>query len=356
MANWTNPTLSSTYTNCLTEIKDRDDSAIKMMEGTTESNVATASKRYNTSNDKFERYNGSAWSTLPFHTPIDNHIANTALHTAPPAGGIMMWGTGVAPTGWLMCNGSAVSRSTYSALFAVIGSNFGGGDGSTTFNLPNFIGNIPIGLNSGVTAINTINKKTGSLDHTHSIGTHAHGVNAHSHGLANHQHGVPGHYHNLEDHNHFVLSHYHGTRAEGADIVINSGGSHAHTVNSKFNVAVFNTDSTRVTIGNPSGGTNSNTPTTATSSNHSHANSDFSGNVGRVASGRNGDTDNQAITGYSNGSGTRFQTDTQGGGNTNSITNNTSDNSSGATTDSQGVGTVGTNNPPVMAINFIIKT
>ncbi len=43
------------------------------------------------------------------------------------------------PAGWLCCNGSAVRRDTYSALFAVIGTAFGGGDGSTTFNLPNFM-------------------------------------------------------------------------------------------------------------------------------------------------------------------------------------------------------------------------
>ena len=41
------------------------------------------------------------------------------------------------PKGWLQCNGAAVSRTTYAALFAVIGTKYGSGDGSTTFNLPN---------------------------------------------------------------------------------------------------------------------------------------------------------------------------------------------------------------------------
>jgi microcystin-dependent protein len=353
MANWTNPTLSSTYTNCLTEIKDRDDSAIKMMEGTTESNVATASKRYNTSNDKFERYNGSAWSTLPFHTPIDNHIANTALHTAPPAGGIMMWGTGVAPTGWLLCNGSAVSRSTYSALFAVIGSNFGGGDGSTTFNLPNFIGNIPIGLNSGVTAINTINKKTGSLDHTHSVGTHSHNVNSHAHGMKNHVHGQPGHAHSQTDHNHFVLSHYHDTRGAGATIAINSGGSHSHYVNAKYGGSDGSGSNRAQTASSSSGTNDSSSIVAVTSSNHSHSNGDITGVVGNGSSGRNGDADNQVITGYMIGA--PMNTGSGGSDNTYGPSDNTSDAAS-TTTDSQGVGTIGTNNPPVMAINFIIKT
>jgi hypothetical protein len=53
-----------------------------------------------------------------------------------PTGAMMDFGGASAPTGWLICNGSAISRVTYSALFAVIGTNYGVGDGSTTFNLP----------------------------------------------------------------------------------------------------------------------------------------------------------------------------------------------------------------------------
>jgi microcystin-dependent protein len=53
-----------------------------------------------------------------------------------PAGAITGFGSDTPPDGWLLCDGSAVSRTTYAALFAVIGTNFGIGDGSTTFNLP----------------------------------------------------------------------------------------------------------------------------------------------------------------------------------------------------------------------------
>ena len=56
-----------------------------------------------------------------------------------------LWFTGTAPTGWLLCNGDAVSRSTYADLFAVIGTTFGVGDGSTTFNVPDFRGRVPAG-------------------------------------------------------------------------------------------------------------------------------------------------------------------------------------------------------------------
>jgi microcystin-dependent protein len=66
-----------------------------------------------------------------------------------PTGTILMYGAATAPTGYLMCHGQAVSRTTYSALFAVISTNFGVGDGSTTFNVPDFNGNYAKGLGSG---------------------------------------------------------------------------------------------------------------------------------------------------------------------------------------------------------------
>jgi microcystin-dependent protein len=80
-------------------------------------------------------------------------LATTAfvLANANPTGGIMMWGTGTAPTGWLLCAGAAVSRSTYSALFAIIGTTFGVGDGSTTFNLPNYTNRMPYGTTVATT-------------------------------------------------------------------------------------------------------------------------------------------------------------------------------------------------------------
>jgi microcystin-dependent protein len=80
-------------------------------------------------------------------------LATTAfvLSNANPTGGIMMWGTGTAPTGWLLCAGTAVSRTTYAALFAVIGTTFGSGDGSTTFNLPNYTNRMPYGTTLAAT-------------------------------------------------------------------------------------------------------------------------------------------------------------------------------------------------------------
>lgn len=62
-----------------------------------------------------------------------------------PPGVIMAYGGATLPTGWLWCDGSAVSRSTYARLFTAITSNFGNGDGSTTFNVPDLNGRVIIG-------------------------------------------------------------------------------------------------------------------------------------------------------------------------------------------------------------------
>lgn len=66
-----------------------------------------------------------------------------------PTGLMAPWGTETAPTGWLKCDGTAVSRTTYSALFAVIGETFGQGDNSTTFNVPDFRGRFLRGMDDG---------------------------------------------------------------------------------------------------------------------------------------------------------------------------------------------------------------
>lgn len=65
------------------------------------------------------------------------------------AGQIMMYGAAAAPVGWLLCDGTAVSRATYATLFAIIGTTYGVGNGSTTFNLPDLRGRVAVGKDSG---------------------------------------------------------------------------------------------------------------------------------------------------------------------------------------------------------------
>ena len=74
----------------------------------------------------------------------------SGISGAIPVGGVTMYiSTTNIPAGWLLCDGSAVNRTTYADLFAVIGSSFGAGDGSSTFNLPDFRSRIPIGAGAG---------------------------------------------------------------------------------------------------------------------------------------------------------------------------------------------------------------
>lgn len=78
-----------------------------------------------------------------------------------PTGTILMWSASSTPSNYLPCDGSAVSRATYSSLFSLIGTTYGVGDGSTTFNIPNFQGLVPRGVGSQV--VNTRTKTGPSL-------------------------------------------------------------------------------------------------------------------------------------------------------------------------------------------------
>lgn len=102
--------------------------------------------------------------------------------TLLPPGMMMLYGAASPPTGWLACDGSAVSRTTYSALFAIIGTTFGAGDGSTTFNLPDLRGRTPIGsgTGSGLTA-RTLGATHGAETHvlsTAEMPAHTHTYNS----------------------------------------------------------------------------------------------------------------------------------------------------------------------------------
>lgn len=98
--------------------------------------------------------------------------ARQAIGAELPAGAVAYFIMSAAPTGWLKANGAAVSRTTYADLFAAIGTSFGAGDGSTTFNVPDFRGEFirswddGRGVDSG-RGIGTA-QAAAMLDHTHS--------------------------------------------------------------------------------------------------------------------------------------------------------------------------------------------
>lgn len=112
-----------------------------------------------------------------------------------PTGVVLPFAGSVLPAGWLSCDGSAVSRSTYAGLFAVIGTTYGSGNGSTTFNLPNMSGNVPVGVGGAIGA--GLGGTGGEVNHTliiNEMPSHSHS----SHDLG-HTHTIsdPGHIHSV---------------------------------------------------------------------------------------------------------------------------------------------------------------
>ena len=87
-------------------------------------------------------------------------LQNSGAGLLNEIGVMAAFGGAVPPTGWLICDGSAVSRTIFAALYAVIGTNYGVGDGSTTFNLPDK-GRDFFGLDTSQTEFNTLGKKGG---------------------------------------------------------------------------------------------------------------------------------------------------------------------------------------------------
>ena len=116
------------------------------------------------------------WFTL-------NAPANTAASI--PSGATLDFAGSVTPAGWFLCDGSAVSRTTYSALFTAIGTAYGVGDGSTTFNVPDFRGRAVIGSGTGSGLTARSRGQTGG-EETHLLSTaempsHTHTQNPHYH-------------------------------------------------------------------------------------------------------------------------------------------------------------------------------
>ena len=67
------------------------------------------------------------------------------LRRQMPVGVVLPYAGSAAPPGWALCEGQAVSRTTYAPLFAAVGITYGAGDGVTTFNLPDLRGRVPVG-------------------------------------------------------------------------------------------------------------------------------------------------------------------------------------------------------------------
>ena len=109
-----------------------------------------------------------------------------------PVGAMLPFGGTTEPANWLFARGQAVSRTTYATLFAAIGTAFGAGNGSTTFNVPDLRGRVPVGKdNMGGTPANRVTAAVSGLAAT------TLGATGGDQRLQDHNHGVndPGHVH-----------------------------------------------------------------------------------------------------------------------------------------------------------------
>ena len=238
-----------------------------------------------------------------------------------PSGTILMFGGLSAPFGYLICDGAAVSRATYSNLFSAIGTVHGAGNGTTTFNLPNLKGRIPVGGDGTQTEFDQLGKTGGAKSHTHTNATGSGAAGTHSHTTTDHSHNTTDHSHysdhsHYADHSHYINpgstgttsdSHSHSNNANTSNASRATGtsavalGSHTHGVSSDshshtVNIATFlsaNANGSGVTTGNSNygntGGANAGNTTsgastgntTDTEANHSHtiSTSDSTSNI-----------------------------------------------------------------------------
>jgi phage-related tail fiber protein len=175
---------------------------------------------------------------------VDTQIAGIpAASDMTPAGTVIYTARTTAPTGYLKANGAAVSRTTYATLFAAIGTTYGVGDGSTTFNLPDLRGEFVRGFDDG-RGVDS-GRAMGSSQ-VAAFASHTHGVSDPGHG---HSVNDPGHSHSVSVYMDRIASPY----GAGTTHVSGAGTSSVGTTGSGTGISVSGSV-TGISVGN-SGGT-----------------------------------------------------------------------------------------------------
>jgi microcystin-dependent protein len=189
----------------------------------------------------------TAWLSDAEKTGFQQRIA--AKEDIVPAGTIHLFAGETAPAGFLLCQGQTVSRNTFPRLFAAIGTNYGAGNGSTTFGIPDMQERVPVGRAASGT-FSTLNNRGGAETHTLTVAemaTHTHGQNSHSHTFSTSTSTNGQHNHNYDEN----LSNAVFTTAGGTGMDIRASqnatttnnGNHSHTYSvSTFSVTATNQD------------------------------------------------------------------------------------------------------------------
>ena len=122
-------------------------------------------------------------------------LDSAAVSVLMPTASLMPYAGSAAPTGYLLCDGAAISRTTYSDLFGIVGTTYGVGDGSTTFNIPDLRGRVIAGQDDmGGTSANRLTSQPGGLNGDTlgaTGGSETHLLTAAESGLPSHNHTIP---------------------------------------------------------------------------------------------------------------------------------------------------------------------
>jgi len=167
--------------------------------------------------------------------------SSTASIGVAPVGSIMIWAGSTAPTGWLLCDGTAYSTGAYPALYAVIGNTYGTGIG---FIVPNLKGNIPVGLNSADASFNILGETGG--EKTHTVLTAE-----------------------LPSHNHTFTGAAHSHTVDPTSFNTATEGAHTHSYYDKYRQTTISDDASDRNVA--STGLNDEPRTTGSGGSHAHA-------------------------------------------------------------------------------------
>ena len=142
---------------------------------------------------------------------ISSGVGNVGL---VPVGVVVPFAGSTSPAGWQLCYGQAISRTTYAGLFLTIGTTYGSGDGSTTFNVPDMRGRVTAGKDdmggtaasrltaTVLTAANTLGATGGTETHTLTTAQLA----SHNHTQDSHNHTQNSHNHTQDAHGHYLVN------------------------------------------------------------------------------------------------------------------------------------------------------
>lgn len=170
------------------------------------------------------------------HSLTTNGSGITSWNSVPPVGVISAFAGSTAPSGYLLCDGSQVSRTTYSSLFAIIGTTYGVGNGTTTFNLPDLRSRTIVGAGQGASLTNRTLASIGGIESKTLAVTE---IPSHSHSIND-----PGHRHNITT----VNDDFNNSGGNPPGFSADGAGSRTWTNN-------ITSSTTGITVNNTGGGT-----------------------------------------------------------------------------------------------------